>query len=548
MFGKLKSFTTQLGSLAKRAGGAVFRGVGGHSFLVGLRYAIHHGNPGAWASDHREETQQVTGWNYVAIRAKCIQGMQARISVYQDQRAPEAKALRKRVRNGYGQLATGHDKTALRQKALYGREEDTSEELPERHRLVRLLKQPNRRQSGAHFRYECIQQLESTGTVLIWNVPNKLGLTIERHVIPTAMATPMPPMPNLPHGGWRIDPGASRFSFPLIDNGFVESYGYFRAVGAVIPASPHDIDGRLIVDNEDNPLGFIQAIRWPHPLFKDDGYSPLSAIALWSDLAVEIDRMRWAAMKNQANPSLIITPGDDVEPNEEMLDRAAKRFNDKYGGPENAGRAMFLSGKAEITQLGSSPREMDYQSGFDQAGRAILAGHGTPPIAAGASSSGSYAAFYAELKQFTELTIQPILDFLAEEDTERLAPQFGEGLTIEYVAAAIDDADLLEKRLDRDIKAGNVLTAKEYRALRGLPPFGDARDEALVGSAFKQTSHNPDDDGELATFGSNGQSDHATTAIGTGMARPAKHNGRLSRNGHRRTGEGGRALNRLPCD
>ena len=110
---------------------------------------------------------------------------------------------------------------------------------------MRLLKQPNRRQSGAHFRYECIQQLESTGTVLIWNVPNRLGLTIERHVIPTAMATPVPPMPGLPHGGWRIDPGASRFSFPLLDNGSVESYGYFRAVGAVIPASPYDLDGRV---------------------------------------------------------------------------------------------------------------------------------------------------------------------------------------------------------------------------------------------------------------------------------------------------------------
>jgi phage portal protein BeeE len=527
MFNKLKSAAAGLGAFAKRAGSAVFRGVGGHSFLVGLRYAIHHGHPGAWASDHREETQQITGWNYVAIRAKCIQGMQAKIRVYHDNRSAEAKALRKRARDGYGRIGIEAE-----QKALYGRDEETSIELPATHRLVRLVKQPNRRQSGAHFRYECIQQLESTGTVLIWNVPNKLGLTIERHVIPTAMATPMPPMPNLPHGGWRIDPGASRFSFPLIDNGFVESYGYFRAVGAVIPASPYDLDGELIIDNCGNPLGFIQAIRWPHPLFKDDGYSPLSAIALWSDLAVEIDRMRWAAMKNQASPSLIITPTGDIEPDEKMLDRLSKRFNDKYGGPENAGRAMFLSGKAEVTQLGASPREMDYQSGFDQAGRAIMAGHGTPPIAAGASGSGSYAAFYAELKQFTELTIQPILDFLAEEDTERLAPQFGEGFTIEYEAASIDDPDLLEKRLDRDIKAGNVLTAKEYRALRGLPPFGDARDEALVGSRRARHSRESAQDDHPQSFGSNGHADHSRTGVTTGIPRPTKRNGRPRRNGH----------------
>src|SRR5580658_1395534 len=104
MFNKLKSAAAGLGAFAKRAGSAVFRGVGGHSFLVGLRYAIHHGHPGAWASDHREETQQITGWNYVAIRAKCIQGMQAKIRVYHDNRSAEAKALRKRARDGYGRI------------------------------------------------------------------------------------------------------------------------------------------------------------------------------------------------------------------------------------------------------------------------------------------------------------------------------------------------------------------------------------------------------------------------------------------------------------
>ena len=457
--------------------------------------------------------------------------MQARVRVYQDERSAAAKVLRKRIRNGYGELAgelaDGFSLDGTWPKSLYGRAEDTAYELSATHRLVRLLKQPNRRQSGAHFRYECIQQLETTGTVLIWNVPNRLGLTIERHVIPTAMATPVPPMPGLPHGGWRIDPGASRFSFSRSSITVPSSRTAIFAVGAVIPASPYDLDGRLAVDEAGNPLGFIQAIRWPHPLYKDDGYSPLSAIALWSDLAVEIDRMRWSAMKNQASPSLIITPEGDIEPDEKMLERASSRFNEKYSGPANAGRAMFLSGKAQVTQLGTSPREMDYQSGFDQAGRAIMAGHGTPPIAAGAAGSGSYAAYYAELKQFTELTIQPILDFLAEEDTERLAPQFGDGLTIEYEAAAIDDPDLLEKRLDRDIRAGNVLSVKEYRALRGLPPFGDERDNALVGSTDHAAHRAENREIEPSPFGSNGSLDHATTGVSAGIGHPTKTNGRV---------------------
>jgi phage portal protein BeeE len=506
--------------LAKRAA-KLFGGLGPRSFLVGLRWAIMHGNPGSWSADHREQSQQITGWNYVAIKAKAIQGMQARVSVYQDAKSPQAKVLRQFVRKSAGRIPR------TQWKSLYGRECDTATELSTTHPLVRLLQQPNRRQSGAHFRYECIQQLEATGTVLIWNVPNKLGRTVERHVIPTAMATPMPPEIGLPYGGWRIDPGASRFSFPIRDpEGFVQSFGYFRAVGAVIPSEPCDLEGEMMTDGEGNALGYIQAIRWPHPIFKDDGYSPLEAIALWSDLGVQIDRSRWASMKNQSTPSLIVSPDSELEPTPEELDAASLKFNEKYAGSENAGKAIFLSGKAEITQLGQAAKDMDYGPGFEQTGQAIMAGHGTPPIAAGAAGSGTYAGYYAALKQFTELTVQPILDFLAEEDTERLAPQFGEGLTIEYEAAAIDDPAVLEQRLATDISAGNALMVDEYRALRGLPPLGGAEGRAFVGAT-------PAPNAEQST-GCDHHADESTTGITSGMRRPQRSLSRPSRNGHRR--------------
>src|SRR4029077_17187764 len=92
-------------------------------------------------------------------------------------------------------------------------EANTSHELPLSHPLVKLLKRPNARQSGASFRYEQILQLQSTGTCLVWNVPNKFGRTVERHVIPTAIAVPTPSTAELSKGGWRIDLGASRYWF-----------------------------------------------------------------------------------------------------------------------------------------------------------------------------------------------------------------------------------------------------------------------------------------------------------------------------------------------
>ena len=56
----------------------------------------------------------ITGWNYVAIRAKCIQGMQAKIRVYHDNRSAEAKALRKRARDGYGRIESRRAKGPVR--------------------------------------------------------------------------------------------------------------------------------------------------------------------------------------------------------------------------------------------------------------------------------------------------------------------------------------------------------------------------------------------------------------------------------------------------
>jgi len=55
-----------------------------HRFAVALRTALGAGQPGAWSSDHRQESEQFTGWTFVAVRAICLQAMQASVIVYND--------------------------------------------------------------------------------------------------------------------------------------------------------------------------------------------------------------------------------------------------------------------------------------------------------------------------------------------------------------------------------------------------------------------------------------------------------------------------------
>lgn len=399
-----------------------------------LRRALSQGNPGGWASNHRAETDHFTGWNYVAARAVALQCSQAQVCVYQERAGARAKA--------------------------YNEQDDQGEPLPKEHPLCRLLKRPHRKQSGASFRYELSLQLSLTGTALVWNVPNKLGKTVERYVIPTAIAQPMRPTRDFPNGYWRVQPEAAYGG--MVDDGWT-----FGALG--------------IFTGRDIPAEQVQVIRWPHPLYRDDGQSPLAAGALWTDTSEMVDQARWAHMQNGPNPSLVVKAPEGFQGDEVDLDRAATKFNERYGSPKNHGKALFVAG-GDVVPLSQSAKDMDYQSAFLQLRDATLAIHGTPGVAAGVTDGGSYAAFYAALLQFTTLTVQPQLALIAEEETEQLAPQFGEGLTVEMLVKPIDDPQILENQLKTDL-AGGIRKRDEYRQIRGLPLLGGKDGGELVGGA-----------------------------------------------------------------
>lgn len=414
-------------------------------FAQVLKQALGSGQPGQWASDHRTEAEQFTGWTYVAVRSICLQAMQASVSVYEDENSPKQKQLRRSYRNDPG---------LQRLKSLYASEEGEAEPLPNTHPLCKMLKRPNPTQSGAQFRYEQVLQLQLTGSCIIWNVPNKFGKTVQRYVIPTGMTTPVAPSTDLPTGGFRIQTNSSRYAV-IDDDGFTTSGMFSQIVNRIVP------------------LEQIQVVRWPHPMLKEDGQSPVSAGAKWIDSANQIDQARWSQMNNGADPSVILTLGPEYNLSPEETEALAEQVRQKYGGAENSGKA-WVTNADKVVSPTTTPKDMSYVDAFNQLRDAALALHGVPGIAAGISDGGSYAAFYASLKQFVSLTVQPILDLIAEEETEQLAPQFGAGLTVEIEAAQIDDPEVLERRITTDVAARSI-RVDEVRALRGLPSLGPER-------------------------------------------------------------------------
>lgn len=419
---------------------------------VGVKQMLGGALAGSWATDHREEVNHFTGMNYVAIKAIANQVAGSEVTAFSNDKQQTGVSRRKALRAKHGTLS--------RYKSIYGQDEQATTPLDPAHPLMEILQKPNPYESGSTFREKQAIQLRLTGTCLVWNVPGggkaakgtDFAPTVERYVLPTAMTSPVMPSAEMPRGGWRVSGYSSRY-IPMDEQGFVEgSPTWTRVLGQVIDARQ------------------VQVIRLPHAWWFDDGQSPTSAGAQWIDTEQGVNTARVGQLRNGADPSLLWTLPPDVSPDQDEIDRATHKVNKKYAGPENSGKILIATNGTEVTPLSTSPKDMCYSEAFTDVRNSILALHQTPPVAVGLQEPGAYAAYYASMLAWRHSAIQPLCDMLAESDTNHLAIQFGDGLTVEIESPMIDDKDQDEKEFQNNVQA-RVCTLDELRAKRGLPPY-----------------------------------------------------------------------------
>lgn len=451
---------------AMTAGGNLARVLGG-------------GGPGTWASDHRKEVEAYAGWHYIAISAIVRQFQQAEPYAYDNE---ELKRLRLEAEEAeykpfveeppmggappFGQPPDegeeGEDKPfppkkkfPSQFKSVVNATQARGTPLDDEHPLTKLITHPNPYQAGNSFRGEIALQMRLTGKALIWNVPNALNIPVERYVIPTALAQPQMPTVDYPNGGWKITPEGGRYG----QEGWFLTGPLSQMIGYVISADQ------------------VQEIREIHPLHKDDSQSPIGAGALWTDTSNMVDRARHSHLATGPNPSVAVTMPDGWNADETELARAQQKFNELYGGPDKHGKAIFTVG-GQVALLDTNPKDMAYDVGFMQLRDALMALHGVPPLAAGIQQATGREGLYAPLIQFIMLTVQPMLDVLAEEDTRVIGKYWN--AKIEYRAKQINDPDQLEQELQTDLAAG-TLTVDELRVLRGRKPWGGKEGGAIAG-------------------------------------------------------------------
>lgn len=529
MPGPLKRIWGWLKSLAG-AGPTKFKGRDPRPFLAGQA-------PGMWASNHLAESDSVKGWNFVAIRTMARMAASAETAVHElvnalrDRRRLE-RSLRFAKSIGDRRSARAVRRKLERLKASAPTSQGSKvERRPVEHSdpCLKLLAKPNPNWSGSILRYQAIQQLAATGTAILWCVRNELGIPVELYVIPTGLCIPRMPTEEFPQGSYWITPLSSWGLQPLNQDGWVTG-----ALGSALLTGA-EVDGRD-----------VKCVRWPHPLYLSDGLSTASAISMWIDVANEMDRACWYGLQNTERPGMVFEQDPQIDPDPADKDQFREDLAAEHAGTPNTGKHLLLPKGIMSRDRGRTPADMDFQNGRPAYRDCVLAAHGVSPVAAGIVGAGSYSQFWAAVKQTTEIAVQPMLDLLAEDQTCLLGTAWPDGRReVNYKARAIDDPQLLESRLATDTRAGNVLLVREYRAMRGLQPFGDERDDAFAGAGMQKATGEGDGNGGGADADEDRsrqrQGDRTSSDDDTGTRQQHRDAppGRQDRNGKAR---GGRAV------
>jgi hypothetical protein len=405
---------------------------------------------GAWTDNRLEQVNHYRGVIYVAIRALMDAMLSSTIQINKKHRKYHATNLMLLER---GEYEDDFSPTAV-QKSLPGASDHREGEQhrpfddPD-HSLVKLIDIPNRTETFNELLAQLVMQYQLTGSGLLWANPNSLGVPGELYVLPTALCYAQPPTSDYPEGWWRVAQ-------------------YYPSGGYGMLPSPIS-GGGVPVDARD-----VLVFKNPHPLFRWDAMSPLTAGGIQLDILEAIDQARWTAMDQGLTPDMVLmAPGV----NQAQLDTYLERLKHTNIGKRNHRKVMAIGGdqgdsKFDVKWPSNTAKDMDFSGGWDQMTAFALSLFGVPKAVAGLSTTGSYAELYAALKQFHTNSLKPLVARMGVWLTRHLAwiwsPRTRD-LSIQIDLPTIDDQQLQESQLSTDL-AHDGLTYNEYRAIRGRKP------------------------------------------------------------------------------
>lgn len=218
--------------------------------------------------------------------------------------------------------------------------------------------------------------------------------------------------------------------------------------------------------------GPILHIRQFNPLNDWYGLSNVEPAAFAIDRHNAASAHNKALLDNGARPSgaLVFEPvkmpdGSMQTAPPEVIQQAEKDLKKNHVGARKAGKPMVLGGLVNWLNMGTTPKDMDFNESMLSAGRDICSSFGVPHILVIPGQSTFNNVKEAKLELWEE-TVLPLVDKVVDHLDAWLCPQFGDGLQL---SVDLDAIPALEPRRDSKRKTvleqydKNLLTADEAR-------------------------------------------------------------------------------------
>ena len=246
----------------------------------------------------------------------------------------------------------------------------------------------------------------------------------------------------------------------------------------VVPGPERSVRGFLFTGQGLEPVPYLPEdvlwLRYFNPLEEHAGLSPVAPVRLSADMGLDALRANRSGLANESTPGLFIeteeTPTDD-----EVRD-FYERWESRFRGVERARRPVLLSQGMKPSNLGFSPRDMEYLHTLRWALEDVARAFGVPKAMLGDIERITFSNVRTARRIFWEDTIVPQLAFYRDALQHRLLPNLGvdvSGLSVDFDLTAVEALQESEQeragRLQGYVKAG-IMTVNEVRQELKLPP------------------------------------------------------------------------------
>ena len=243
----------------------------------------------------------------------------------------------------------------------------------------------------------------------------------------------------------------------------------------IIPDANSYIKGFVFVGDGSQLAPYIPEdivwMRYFNPLDEYAGLSPIAPLRLSADMGLDALRANRKLLQNDSAPGLIIETAGD--PTDAEVHAFFQRWESRYQGVEKLRRPALLGAGMKATNLGFSPRDMEYIESLRWSLEDIARVFGVPKMMIGDMEHTTYSNFSAARRLFWEDTVSAQLALYQDALQRYLLPHFGDpALSVEFDLSGVEALKESEaskaKRRRLYVQAG-IMTVNEARREMGLP-------------------------------------------------------------------------------